>query len=114
VSAGEAVQVATGAPLPPGADAVIPVEATRPEGDRVWVSEAIPPGRHVSRRGEDIASGSLVLPAGRHLRPQDLGVLSAVGVGRVPRTMCRASSPAWANWWHTAWPCGPLAPRAWA
>ena len=65
VGAGEAVQVATGAPMPAGADAVIPVEATHREGDRVWVSEAIPQGRHVSRRGEDLASGVLVLPAGR-------------------------------------------------
>lgn len=83
VGVGEAVQVATGAPMPAGADAVIPVEATRREADRVWVSEAIPQGRHVSRRGEDLAGGALVLPAGRPLRPQDLGVLSAVGAATV-------------------------------
>jgi molybdopterin molybdotransferase len=79
VGPGEAVQVATGAPLPSGADAVIPVESTRVDDDRVMVSEAVPPGRNISRRGEDIAAGTVVLPVGRILRPQDLGVLSAVG-----------------------------------
>ena len=48
------------------------------EGDAVWVSEPTPPGRHVGRRGEDIAAGTVVLTAGRALRPQDLGVLSSV------------------------------------
>jgi len=79
VGPAQAVQVATGAPLPSGADAVIPVEATRLDDDRVVVCEAVPPGRNISRRGEDIAAGTVVLSAGRVLRPQDLGVLSAVG-----------------------------------
>src|SRR5262249_8953411 len=79
VGPGDAVQVATGAPMPPGSDAVIPVESTRAEGEQVWVSEAIPQGRNVSRCGEDIAGGRRVLPAGRRLRPQDLGILSAGG-----------------------------------
>ena len=48
------------------------------EGDAVWVSEPTPPGRHVGRLGEDIAAGTVVLTAGRALRPQDLGVLSSV------------------------------------
>jgi molybdopterin molybdotransferase len=83
VGPAESVQVATGAPLPCGADAVIPVEATRLDDDRVVVSEAIPPGRNISHRGEDIAAGTVVLSAGRVLRPQDLGVLSAVGAATV-------------------------------
>jgi molybdopterin molybdotransferase len=83
VGPSEAVEVATGSPLPTGADAVVPVEATRLDGDMVLVAEAVPQGRHVSRRGEDIVPGTVVLNAGRVLRPQDLGVLSAVGAAKV-------------------------------
>ena len=43
------------------------------------ISEAIPPGRHVGRRGEDIATGTVVLRAGRVLRPQDVAVLASLG-----------------------------------
>ena len=62
-------------PLPSGADAVVPVESTRVDGDQVLVSEAVPHGRNVGRRSEDIAPGAVVLRAGRAIRPQDLGVL---------------------------------------
>ncbi len=79
----EAVEVATGAPLPDGADAVVPVESARIDGQWEMVSEAVPQGRHVGRRGEDIAPGTIVLRSGRVVRPQDLGVLSAVGAARV-------------------------------
>jgi molybdopterin molybdotransferase len=83
VSPGEAVQVATGAPLPAGADAVVPFESTRTEGESVFVHEAVPQGRNVSWAGEDIVPGAAVLREGRVLRPQDLGVLSALGAARV-------------------------------
>jgi molybdopterin molybdotransferase len=49
----------------------------------VLISEAVSPARHVGRVGEDVALGSVVLPAGRELRPQDLGVLASIGAGRV-------------------------------
>lgn len=84
ISAGEAVEIATGAPVPDGADTVVPVEVARREGDVVRVVEATPPGRHVGRRGEDIRAGATALGAGRRLRPQDLGVLSALGWAEVP------------------------------
>ncbi|MBX6314486.1 MAG: molybdopterin molybdotransferase MoeA [Isosphaeraceae bacterium] len=84
VGPGEAVLIATGAPLPEGADAVVRVEATQADGETIQVVEPTPPGRHVGRRGEDIATGTAVLPAGRVLRPQDLGVLSALGLRTVP------------------------------
>ena len=87
VEAGQAVRIMTGAPMPDGADAVaqaeiadeFQVETSR----RVRLSEAVPPGRHVGRRGEDIASGSIVLRAGRLLRPQDLGVLASIGASPI-------------------------------
>ncbi|MDX2037876.1 MAG: molybdopterin molybdotransferase MoeA [Isosphaeraceae bacterium] len=87
---GEAVFVATGAPLPSGADAVVPVEASRPVdaaglGDpRVEITEPISPGRHVGRCGEDLREGTVALAAGRRLRPQDLGLASALGLSRIP------------------------------
>ncbi len=75
VGPGEAVEIATGAPLPASADTVVPVEICRVQGDLVRVVEATPPGRHVNRRGEDIEAGALVLEQRRILRPQDLGAL---------------------------------------
>lgn len=84
VEAGEAVEIATGAPLPAGADTVVPVEVTRLEGEFLRVVEPVPPGRHVSTQGEDILAGTEVLAPGRVLRPQDLGVLSALGTAAVP------------------------------
>jgi molybdopterin molybdotransferase len=84
VGAGEAVEIATGAPLPAGSDTVVPVESTSVEGDVVRVTEPVPPGRHVGTRGEDVAAGTAVLAPGRVLRPQDLGVLSALGTAAVP------------------------------
>lgn len=83
VGEGEAVRVATGAPMPEGADTVVMVEVTRRGGDWVEVVEGVPVGKHVGRRGEDFAEGVEALGAGRVLRPQDLGVLSALGVAEV-------------------------------
>ncbi len=85
VGPSEAVQVATGAPMPVGTDAVVPFESTRADGESIFVHEAVPAGRHVSRSGEDIAPGTTVLGAGRVLRPQDLGVLTRLGPGHRPR-----------------------------
>ncbi len=80
VSSGKAVKIMTGAAIPPGADAVLPVEQAECVGTEVFAVNEVPPGKHVGRRGEDIARGSIVLTAGRRLRPQDLGVLSSIGV----------------------------------
>jgi molybdopterin molybdotransferase len=79
VGPGQAVQIATGAPIPAGADTVVKAESTRTDGRTVSVFEPTPPGRHVGLRGEDVARGIVALAAGRVLRPQDLGVLSALG-----------------------------------
>jgi molybdopterin molybdotransferase len=74
----------TGAPLPEGADAVLQAEAAEENQGRLRVSDGVPPGRHVGRRGEDIEAGSLVLASGRVLRPQDLGVLASIGASPIP------------------------------
>jgi molybdopterin molybdotransferase len=84
VDTGQVVRIMTGAPLPAGADAVLKAEVAQLEPDgRVLAREAVSPGRHVGRVGEDVAKGSVVLPAGRWLRPQDVGLLASIGVGTV-------------------------------
>ncbi len=79
LSPGGAMRIRTGAPLPEGADAVLPAEQGEEVQGRLRVTEAVPPGRHVGRVGEDVARGSVALPAGRRLRPQDVALLSALG-----------------------------------
>jgi molybdopterin molybdotransferase len=80
VAPGTAVRVMTGAPIPVGADAVLPVEQAECVGTEVFAIGEIAPGKNVGVRGEDIARGSTVLAAGRRLRPQDVGVLSSIGL----------------------------------
>lgn len=79
VGTGRAVRIMTGAAVPDGADAVLQAEDAEEAGDRVEVRAPVPAGRNVGRIGEDVDVGSVVLPAGRRLLPQDLGLLSAVG-----------------------------------
>ncbi|MHC4548028.1 MAG: molybdopterin molybdotransferase MoeA [Planctomycetota bacterium] len=83
VRAGACVRIMTGAPLPAGADAVVPVEQTDGGDETVRVTAAVTPGRHVGEIGEDIRRGTTVLQAGRRLKPQDVGVLASLGFARV-------------------------------
>ena len=84
VAAGRAVRIMTGSPLPAGCDAVLPVEWAEPAaGECVSALAAVSPGKHVGRRGEDIVRGTTVFDRGRVLRPQDVGVLSSIGVAEV-------------------------------
>jgi len=79
-----AVRIMTGAPMPEGADAVLPAESAEIEGGRLWACGEVSPGKHVGEVGEDVRAGSRVLAAGRVLRPQDVGVLSSIGCAEVP------------------------------
>jgi molybdopterin molybdotransferase len=72
----------TGAPVPAGADAVLPAERTEVQGERLYALGDVPPGKHVGRTGEDIRQNTTVLRAGRRLRPQDVGLLSSIGVSQ--------------------------------
>jgi len=83
VGRGRAVRVMTGAPLPPGADAVVVAEVCSEREGRVEVTEAVAPHKHVGAVGEDIRCGETLLRSGRRLRPQDAGVLASIGVARV-------------------------------
>jgi molybdopterin molybdotransferase len=91
VTAGQAVRIMTGAPMPAGGDAVLPaewVDTAEPVGHdfsrAVEALDAVSPGKNVGRRGEDIACATTVFDSGRVLRPQDLGVLSSIGHGQAP------------------------------
>lgn len=81
---GSAVRIMTGAPVPPGFDAVVPAEFARETNRGVEIATAVPPGKHVGRRGEDIRAGQLLLRQGRRLRPQDVGLIASVGLAAVP------------------------------
>lgn len=76
---GTAVRIMTGAPMPDGADAVLPVEHTETQADTMNALSEVSPGKHVGVIGEDVSIGHVVLSAGRLLRPQDIGVLSSIG-----------------------------------
>ncbi|HYV20763.1 MAG TPA: gephyrin-like molybdotransferase Glp [Verrucomicrobiae bacterium] len=82
---GETARIMTGAPLPPGADAVVPVEQSH-EGaatDRVRFEGAVRPGDHLARRGDDVRAGTTLLDRGDLLGPAEIGTLAACGRTRV-------------------------------
>ena len=84
VGPGQAVRIMTGAPMPPGADAVAMVERTRggPDATRVEVLDAVASGRNVREAGSDIEPGQVVVAGGTLLGPAHLGVLASVNVRR--------------------------------
>ncbi len=85
VGPGEATRIMTGAPLPPGADAVVMVELTEvsADGSQVVVREAVREGNHVRPVGDDVRPGDRVLEPGTVLTPAHLGVLATVGATEV-------------------------------
>ena len=84
VAEGTCAKIMTGAPVPPGADLVIPVEDTQPllEG-RVRILRASPDRTNICPRGEDVEKGAVVLEAGRVIRPPEIGLLASVGREKV-------------------------------
>lgn len=89
VIAGTAVRIMTGAPLPRGADAVMPAEFAREVTDArtgirlVEIQSDVPVGKNIGQLGEDVRAGAEVLSSRRRLRPQDVGLLAAVGCDRI-------------------------------
>jgi molybdopterin molybdotransferase len=82
LAAGEAVAISTGAVVPAGAGAVVPVEESTVEGDAVVVATGAP-GAHIRLRGGDATAGTLVVPAGTRVRPAQIGALAAAGLAVV-------------------------------
>jgi molybdopterin molybdotransferase len=84
VSAGKAVAIPTGGMLPEGADAVVMVEYTLAvDGGAVEVTRPVAPGENVLKAGDDIAPGAPLFRKGAMVRPQDIGVLAALGIAEV-------------------------------
>lgn len=88
---GQAARIMTGAPLPDGADAIVPVENTNfpyrefnPDLPKcVQVFRTVEEGAHVRPKGEDVRAGQLLLAKGRRLKPQDVGILASIGISHV-------------------------------
>ena len=76
---GTALRIMTGAPLPPGADAVVPVEETETQGQSVVILTAAQQGQCIRPAGEDVKMGSIVVTTGSRLRPAEIGMCAAVG-----------------------------------
>jgi molybdopterin molybdotransferase len=83
MSANAAVRVMTGAPMPRGADAVVPAEYADEKQGKVDLALAVGAGKNVGARGEDIRTGAVVLEAGRRLRAQDVGLVASLGMAHV-------------------------------
>jgi molybdopterin molybdotransferase len=81
---GTAHRIMTGAPLPSGATAVVPVEATDGATDTVEIRVPARPGQHLRHAGEDVTAGTTVLRAGVRLTPAALGLAAALGLGELP------------------------------
>ncbi|TAL15656.1 molybdopterin molybdenumtransferase MoeA [bacterium] len=79
VAEGEAVKIMTGAPIPPGADTVVPVEDTARLGAEVEILSLPRPGANVRKAGEDVSAGDQVLPPGIRIRPAEVGMLASLG-----------------------------------
>ena len=84
LEAGTAARIFTGAPIPPGADAVVMQEHTTLEGDRVSINRPPEPGQWIRRVASDIRKGAEILAAGKRLAPQDTGLAASVGIGTLP------------------------------
>ena len=84
LAVGTAARIFTGAPIPPGADAVVMQEMCAVEGDQVVIRHQPKAGDWIRRVGEDIRAGSRILEAGVKLRPQDAGLAASVGIAKLP------------------------------
>jgi molybdenum cofactor synthesis domain-containing protein len=83
VRAGECIEIATGAPMPEGADAVVMVEDSERRRDAVRIFASVQPRQHIGRRAADIAAGRVVVAAGDTLTPSRIGALAATGITAV-------------------------------
>ncbi len=84
IRSGTCARIMTGAPLPQGADAVVPLEQTDiPAEGVVRILSAVRKGQYVRLKGEEIDSGDKILPKGRILKPADLGLLASLGINAV-------------------------------
>ncbi|HUK50382.1 MAG TPA: molybdopterin biosynthesis protein [Terriglobales bacterium] len=84
ISSHETAEIATGAPMPEGANAVVMVEFTKRTEDQVLIFRAVSPGENVTGAGSDIMAGELLLRKFQPITPREIGLLAAVGISHVP------------------------------
>ena len=109
IGAGECTEIATGAPMPDGADAVVMVEETERSGDDVRVLTPVYPRQHVGRRGADMTVGQTIVTAGQVINPSRIGALAGAGVLDV-EVYARPSVAIMSTGNEIAMPGEPLAP----
>ena len=83
VTPGTAIRIMTGAPIPEGADSVIQFEETQQTGDTVALYSGVTVGKNIRYAGEDVKTGDHVLSPGKCIRPQEIGMLAALGYAKV-------------------------------
>ena len=83
LTSGQCIQIATGAKMPPGADAVVMIEDTEKDNGQVKIFKAAHPKAHVADKGEDIRQGELILKKGTTLDPAKVGVLASQGLNKI-------------------------------
>ena len=79
VGKGEAIRIMTGAPIPKGADTVVPVEETKEEGEFVSILKAVPQGSHIRRARADVRKGDRIIARGDLVRPAEVGMMASMG-----------------------------------
>jgi molybdenum cofactor synthesis domain-containing protein len=80
---GQGIRISTGAPIPEGADCVIKIEDTEIQNEIIQLYTSIPPGKNISRRGEDIKKGTIVLKKGIDLKAEHIALLTSLGFSKV-------------------------------
>ena len=98
VGDGECLEIATGAPMPDGADAVVMVEYTKKKGETIYVERPVAPRKNMAEAGEDMKKGTHILSTGETITPGVIGALAALGytdieVYRKPRIAIYSSGP---------------------
>lgn len=81
---GTCIEVSTGAPIPKGADAVIMIEFTEKESGNVLALESVTIGANIANEGSEVKKGELLLSKGEYITPDKIGVLSAIGLSKIP------------------------------
>lgn len=83
VAPGACVRIMTGAIVPPGADAIVPIEIATEEDSKVWVTAEPPPGGHIRPAGDDVAEGTIVIRAGTEIGAGEVALMASLGCSPV-------------------------------
>jgi molybdopterin biosynthesis enzyme len=84
IKSSEAIAIATGSPLPDGADAVIMIEDVTQDKDKVKITKKVKKQSNLALRGEEVRRNQLILKRGTWLTPQDVGLIASIGLNQIP------------------------------